>query len=113
MFRVALKMLAHDRTKYAGLIFGIAFTSFLVTFAASFFCGFMTRGFALIAENPQADVWVMDRSVCSVEPSTNIATSALERVRSVDAVGFAAPLTVGTAEVRFADGRFQSFQVIG
>ena len=51
MLRVALKMLMGDRAKYAGLLSGIAFTSFLVTFAASYFCGFMTRGFALIAEN--------------------------------------------------------------
>jgi putative ABC transport system permease protein len=32
---IALKMLLRDRTKYAGLLFGIAFTSFLVIFAAS------------------------------------------------------------------------------
>ena len=44
MLRVALKMLFGDRAKYVGLLFGIAFTSFLVTFAASYFCGFMTRG---------------------------------------------------------------------
>ncbi len=43
MFRLALKMLIGDRTKYAGLLFGITFTSFLVTFAASYFCGFMTE----------------------------------------------------------------------
>ena len=39
MLRVALKMLTGDRPKYLGLVFGIAFTSFLVTFAASFFFG--------------------------------------------------------------------------
>lgn len=113
MIRVALKMLAGDRAKYVGLISGIAFTSFLVTFAASFFCGFLTRGFALISENPQADIWVMDRAVSSVEQTTNIAASALDRVRSVPGVRLAMPLAVGTAEVRFADGRFQAFQVIG
>lgn len=63
MLRVALKMLICDRAKSIGLLFGITFTSFLVTFAASYFCGFMTRGFALVAENPAADVWVMDPAV--------------------------------------------------
>ncbi len=56
MIFIALKMLLVDRTKYAGLLFGITFTSFLVTFAASYFGGAMTRSFALIAENPRADV---------------------------------------------------------
>src|SRR5216683_3434930 len=111
MFRLALKMLIGDRTKYVGLLFGITFTSFLVTFAASYFCGFMTRGFALVAENP-ADVWVMDPAVESAEQTTNLPDSALIRVRSVDGVRSAAPLALATAEARFPNGRFQPFQII-
>lgn len=113
MLHVALKMLMGDRAKFAGLLFGITFTSFLVTFAASYFCGFMTRGFALIAENAAADVWVMDPAVASVEQTTNMPASALDRVRSVEGVAFAVPLALGMAEGRFPNGRFQPFQVIG
>ena len=113
MFRVAVKMLVEDRVKYAGLLFGIAFTSFLVTFAGSYFAGFMTRGFALIAENSRTDVWVMDPAVKSVEPTTNLPSSALDRVRSVEGVSTAVPLASGMADVRFPNGRFQAFQVIG
>ena len=113
MLTIALKMLAGDRGKYAGLLFGIAFTSFLITFAASFFCGFMTRGFSLISDIPAADVWVMDPAVESVEQTTNMPSSALDRVRSVDGVRSAVPLALATAEVRFPNGRFLSFQLIG
>ena len=110
---IALKMLLGDRTKYAGLLFGIAFTSFLVTFAASYFGGMMTRSFALIAENPRADVWVMDAAMVAVDRPINLPTSALNRVRSVAGVQSAAPLAVAQADARFPNGRFQSFQVIG
>lgn len=113
MLGVALKMLMGDRAKFVGLLFGITFTSFLVTFAASYFCGLMTRGFALIAENGAADVWVMDPAVTSVEQTTNMPASALDRVRSVEGVAFALPLVSGMAEGRFPNGRFQPFQVIG
>jgi putative ABC transport system permease protein len=113
MLRVALKMLLGDRAKYAGLLFGITFTSFLVTFAASYFCGFMTRGFALIAENPAANVWVMDSAVGSTEQTTNMPADALDRVRSVEGVLSAVPLALGIAEARFPNGRFQTFQIIG
>lgn len=113
MLRIAVKMLAGDRGKYAGLLFGIAFTSFLITFATSFFCGFMTRGFSLISDNPMADVWVMDPAVESVEQTANIPASALDRVRSVTGVQSAEPLALAVAEVRFPNGRFQSFQLIG
>ncbi len=113
MLRVAMKMLLGDRAKYVGLLIGITFTSFLVTFAVSYLCGFMTRGFALIAENPSADVWVMDPAVESTELTINIPDSALSRVRSVDGVLSAVPLALATADARFPNGRFQSFQLIG
>jgi putative ABC transport system permease protein len=113
MLRVAVKMLLGDQVKYTGLLFGIAFTSFLVTFAGSYLAGFMTNGFALVSENPRTDVWVMDPAVRSVEPTTNMPSSALDRVRSVEGVATAVPLALGMTNVRFPNGRFQSFQVIG
>ncbi len=113
MLRIALKMLTGNRAKYAGLLLGITFTSFLVTFALSYFAGFMTRGFALISENPQADVWVMDPAVNSTEHITNMSASVLDRVRSVDGVRSAVPLALGTTDLHFPNGQFQAFQVIG
>ncbi len=113
MIRIALAMLAADRAKFYGLLFGIAFTSFLVTFAASYFSGFMTQGFSLVSENPQADVWVMDPAVDSVEQTINLPDSALERVRGVAGVRSATALALGNVDVRFPNGRFQPVQVIG
>ena len=113
MFFIALKMLLGDRTKYMGLLFGITFTSFLVTFAASYFGGMMTRSFALIAENPRADIWVMDPAVVTVDRTINLPAADLNRVRSIDGVRSAVPMAVAQADARFPDGRFQSFQVIG
>ncbi|WP_423708020.1 ABC transporter permease [Undibacterium sp. WLX3042] len=112
MYHIALKMLGGDRTKFITLILGVTFTAFLVTFAVSYFCGFMTRGFALISET-QGDIWVMDAAVSSVEQTTNLSDAALLRVRSVPGVAAAIPLLLSSAEVRFPNGSFQSFQVIG
>jgi len=113
MIYIALRMLLGDRAKYAGLISGITFTSFLVTFATSYFTGFMTQGFALISENGLADVWVMEPTVESVELTTNMSWAALDRVRSVPGVRSAVPLVLGTVQARFPNGRFQPFQIIG
>jgi len=113
MLHVALRMLMGDRTKYAGLLLGIGFTAFLVTFAMSYFSGFMTRGFALVTENASADIWVMDPAVRSPELTINMPDSALARVRSIDGVRYAVPLALGDVDARFPNGRFQSFHVIG
>jgi len=113
MLRIALKMLRGDRAKYTGLLMGIAFTAFLVTFAASYFAGFMTRGFSLISENASTDVWVMDPAVNSVELTINMPANALDRVHNVQGVRFATPLALGTLSARFPNGHFQAFEVIG
>jgi len=112
MFQIALKMLIGDRAKYIGLVLGVTFTAFLVTFAASFMCGFLTCGFALIAENPAADVWVMDPAVSSAEPAINLPAWALARVRSVEGVANATPLALASAQARLANGAFVPVQII-
>lgn len=112
MVLLALKMLTGDRTKYAGLLFGVTFTSFLVTFAAAYFGGMMFRSYALVSQAP-GDIWVMDPAVQSVEPAIPLPDSALNRVRSVPGVRAAVPLMVSSAEARFPDGTFQSLEIIG
>jgi len=113
MFRVAIEMLMHDRTKYLGLFTGIGFTAFLVTFAMSYFAGFMTRGFALVSENPTATVWVMDRAVNSTEATINMSDASLGLVRGVKGVNYATALYLGDVTARFPNGHFQTFQTIG
>ena len=113
MFRVAVEMLLHDKTKFLGLLIGVAFTAFLVTFAMGYFAGFMTRGFALVSENPSAKVWVMDPAVSSTEATINMSDSSLDTVRGVAGVEYATPLYLGDVTARYANGHFQSFQTIG
>ncbi|MFK5987096.1 MAG: ABC transporter permease [Pseudomonadota bacterium] len=113
MFRIALQMLMGDKAKYIGLLSGITFTAFLVTFALAYFAGFMTWGFALISENPSVDIWVMDPAVNSTEMTINLPSSALSRVRGVKGVANAVPLSLNDVIARFPNGRFQTFQMIG
>ena len=113
MLRIAWRMLAADRAKFYGLLFGIAFTAFLVTFAGAYFCGFITQGFALVDENPAVDVWVMDPAVESVDQPTNLPDAALARVRGVTGVARATPMAIARADARLANGRVQAFEVIG
>jgi putative ABC transport system permease protein len=94
------------------LVAGIAFASFLSCFAACYFAGFMTRSFALVAEQP-GDVWVMDRTTASPDQFANLTASARDRVRSVAGVADANVLALGTADARLPDGRLQPIDLIG
>jgi len=69
------------------------------------FCGFLTRGFALIAENPSATLGHAP-AVESPSRTTNLPDSALDRVRSVKAYCQQWPLALSTVEDAFRTGRF-------
>ncbi len=109
---IALKMLWKDKAKFLGLVFGIAFTSFMITFALSYLAGFLTRGFALIDENKNVDIWVMDPSVTSTEMTTNIPLNLLYRIKSIEGVANAVPILLKDIDIRFVNGRFQKAQMI-
>ncbi len=106
-------MLLGDRTKAIGLLIGITFTAFLITFSMGYFSGFMTRGFALISENQSADIWVMDPAVNSTELTSQFSLSTLNKIKNMPGVVQAEPLLLEDIQVRFANGSFQNFQMIG
>jgi putative ABC transport system permease protein len=114
MLRVAIKMLVGGSCKIcrATVRHHVYFVPYHFC-RLEFFCGFMTRGFSLVSENPEASVWVMDPAVDSVEQTTNIPQSALYRARSVEGVSSAVPLVLGSADVKFPNGRSQPVQIIG
>jgi hypothetical protein len=57
---VALRMLTGDRAKYLGLIFAIAFSSFLIAQQVSIFAGLLNRMRSQILDITDGDIWVMD-----------------------------------------------------
>ena len=57
---VAMRMLMGDRSKYFGLIFGVAFAAFLMSQQVSIFMGIMTRTASQVLDVTDASVWVMD-----------------------------------------------------
>ena len=92
---VALKMLFGDRAKYIGLIFGIAFSTMLMSNQVSIFAGLMLRTASQILDAREADIWVMDRRVEYVDEVEPMTDTQLGRVRGVDGVDWAVPFFKG------------------
>ena len=57
---VALRMLMGERATYLGLIFAIAFSTFLLENQTSIFAGILKRTASQVLDITDADVWVMD-----------------------------------------------------
>src|SRR5947207_10398463 len=83
---VALQMLTGDKAKYLGLIFTIAFSSFLIAQQASIFSGIMNRTRSQILDVTDADLWVMDPATQYFDEVYPLKDSDVDRVRGVPGV---------------------------
>ncbi len=110
---VALKMLGADRAKYFGLIFAIAFASFLLANQAGIFIGIMQRPSSQITDVVDADIWVMDPQTLYDGEVFSLRDSDLYRVRSVTGVEWAVPLYKGQGRAKGPDGKFRTVILVG
>lgn len=110
---VALKMLTGDRSKYLGIVFGVAFASLLIAHQVSIFCGIMRRTTSQIQDIHEANLWVMDPEVQYVEEAFPLSDTELHRVRGVEGVEWAVRLYKGLVRARKADGSFRQVVLLG
>src|SRR5262245_54378218 len=103
---VALKMLTGDRAKYLGLIFTIAFCTFLLENQTSIFAGILKRTGSQIADVTDAEIWVMDAKTEYFEQTKSLKDTDLMRVRGVEGVGWAVKLFKGSPVARTPEGKF-------
>jgi putative ABC transport system permease protein len=103
---VALKMLTGDRAKYLGLIFAIAFATFLLENQTSIFSGILKRTGSQIADVTDAQIWVMDAKTEYFEQTKALKDTDLTRVRGVDGVEWAVNLYKGSPVARTLEGKF-------
>lgn len=111
---VAWQMLTSDRAKYLGLIFAIAFSTFLMSHQTSIFFGLMDRTRSQIVDVKDADIWVMDPKTQYLDEVLALPDQALYRVRGVPGVEWAVPLLKSNARAKVhSDGRFRAVILMG
>jgi len=113
MNSVALRILLGDRAKYIGLIFGIAFSTMLMSNQISIFAGLMLRTAGQILDAREADVWVMDPRVEYIDEIEPMTDMQLGRVRGVDGVDWAVPFFKGLTVAHTRDGMLQQIILLG
>lgn len=110
---VALRMLTGDRAKYFGLVFAIAFCTFLLENQTSIFANILKRTGSQILDVTDAEVWVMDPKTEYWEQTKALKDTDLSRVRGVPGVSWAARLYKGNPVARTYQGKFAACFLIG
>ena len=113
MHLIALKMLTGDRAKYLGLIFAIAFCTFLLENQTSIFAGILRRTGSQILDVTDADIWVMDPKTEYFDQTKALKDTDVDRVRGVEGVQWAVRLFKGNPVARTLDGKFAASLCFG
>ena len=113
MIWIAIRMLTGDRQKFYGLVFGIAFSTLLITQQLTIFVNLLQRGATAVYNIGTVDVWVMDPVTRTQDVIYPMAATALDRVRSVEGVAWAVPHLRANAAVRTVDGDLEGVTVVG
>jgi putative ABC transport system permease protein len=110
---VAIQMLLGDRAKYLGLIFAVAFSTFLMSHQSSIFCGIMIRTTSQILDIHDAHLWVMDPKTQYFDEVKALTDDDLYRVRGVPGIEWAEPLFKGQPRAKAPDGNFRVVFLLG
>jgi len=110
---IAIRMLTGDAQKFYGLLFGIAFSTLLITQQLTVFVNLIERGASGVYNEPTADVWVMDEVSRTTDVNFPMPSTALEDVRGVSGVEWAVPHLRANASVRTSEGDLEGVTVIG
>lgn len=110
---IAIRMLTGDRQKFFGLLFGIAFSTLLITQQLTIFVNLLERGASGVFNVGAANVWVMDPVSRTTDVNFPMPSTALDRVRGVPGVEWAVPHLRAGASVRTKDGDLEGVSVIG
>ncbi|GGA09146.1 ABC transporter permease [Blastomonas marina] len=113
MIWIAIRMLTGDRQKFYGLLFGIAFSTLLITQQLTIFVNLLERGASGVYNVSSADVWVMDPVSRTTDVAYAMPSTALDKVRGVSGVEWAVPHIRATAAVRTKDGDLEGVAIIG
>jgi putative ABC transport system permease protein len=110
---IAWKMLTGDRSKYFGIVFGIAFAALLMAQQASIFVGLMRNTTSQIRDVQGFDIWVMDRNVQFIDDLKPMSDNELQRVRGVEGVEWAVRFYKGLGRAKLDDGMYQQVILLG
>lgn len=110
---IALKILVGDKSKYIGLIFGVAFATLLIAQQCSIFDGVMDRTASFILDFRDVDIWVMDATVDNLDIVEPMRNTALSIVRGVPGVKWAVPLLKIPTIAKPFTGRIHQVMVVG
>ena len=112
MTRVAMRMIFHDRLKFAGTLFGVIFAVVLTNQQLGVFLGLLSKN-TMFIDNAGAELWIVPASTKTLQAGKPLPMSALYTARTIPGVAWAEPLLFGGATISLPAGGSEPLTLIG
>lgn len=89
MVKLAIKILQADKSKFNGLVLGVAFSVLLMSQQVSIFVGIMKRTASQITDINESQLWVVDKTTRYSDEIPTISDSILYKIKSIPHVKWA------------------------
>jgi putative ABC transport system permease protein len=110
MVSIARQILFHDKVRFAITVVSLGFAMVMIIYDTGMFFG-VTGDSVSIAEHTHAEIWVAESGEAHLGSPSLVATSELEKVRTLEAVSQACALDYFGGNLKIADTR--QVQIIG
>ena len=112
LFRLAIKTLLSDRGKLIAGIIGVTFSVVLANIQGGLFLGLIHKA-SILVDRGHADIWVGNRGMHNVDFPHDIPKRWIQRIRGIQGVLQADPISIGFSEMLLPSGSFEAVTVIG
>lgn len=112
MATIGIRMMFHNRVKFAGTLVGVIFAVFLVDQQSGAGLGILERN-VMYVEHAHADLWVVPVGTRTVQAGKPIQDVAITQARALPQVRWAEPVVYGGATLALPSGSIQPITVVG
>jgi putative ABC transport system permease protein len=109
---LAIRNIAHDRTRFLLTVTGIAFSAFLMLFQGSLLAGF-ERASSRVIDSVDTDIWVMAHGVQAFDFSPPLPSDYYGKIRGVPGVRSVRRIASGVAFWQLPNGSRKTVILIG
>lgn len=112
MFRIAWRMLLHDKPKSAGTLFGVFFAVTLISQQLAVLLGLI----GLMVKLPRsidADLWITGEKTETADFGVDIPTQKLYQALGTEGLAWAEPLLMAAGTIKLPDGSTEAVRILG
>ena len=112
MVKLGWHMLAGNKLKTAGTVFGVIFATILANQQLGIFLGLLYKN-TMFVQQAGADIWITPPNTNIFQPGQILPRDIVYKAKTLDGIAWAEPLVLGAASLSRPDGGTEGVSLVG